>query len=75
MKKFKTVADIEAAIISGEISTTAQLRKALALLEASIDGQSRMSMAANLGFNDMRKAISARDNDLHNLKRKRNNPL
>lgn len=41
MKKYQTKDEIEAAVISGEISTTSQLRKALAILEINIDGNSK----------------------------------
>lgn len=71
MKKYQTKDEVEAAVISGEISTTSQLHKALAILEINIDGNSRMSMEVSLNFNDMRKAAAARLHDLPRLKKRR----
>lgn len=67
MKKYKSLAAIEAAIVSGKISTTPQLRKALALLDKHTAGVSSVSEAIHTDFNDMRKASVARRH--HLLKR------
>ncbi|MCP2005608.1 UNVERIFIED_ORG: hypothetical protein J2Y78_004148 [Buttiauxella agrestis ATCC 33320] len=69
MSKYKTIEDIETAIAAGRIRTTPQLRKALALLELNTGGNSRVSKAVNIGYNDMRKAGVARQHEIAFSKR------
>lgn len=65
LNKFRTIEEIENAITTGQISTTPQLRYALALLEISIDGSSGKSKKVLGHHNDMRKALIARKHHIY----------